>query len=270
MKRIDLDSAPKEKIQGNTSKGDQPKWKKGVFWYKIDHMGYESLSEVVVSKLLAKSNVESYVEYSPVAVHYKGKDHPGCVSRSFRKKDDMTVTLERLHRAYNGKGLASALPDIPDVSERIRYTARFTEDITGLRNVGEYLTILIELDAFFLNEDRHTNNIAVIHNDKTLKFEFCPVFDNGLALLSDVGDYPVERDMFDCIRSIKAKPFSTDFDEQLDAAEELYGVQLHLTFTKEDVRAAVDSVRELYPDEICRRAEEIILEQMRKYKMFFK
>ena len=30
-----------------------------------------------------------------------------------------------------------------------------------------------------------------------------------------------------CMERIEAKPFSSDFDTQLDAAEELYGIQLH-------------------------------------------
>ena len=47
-----------------------------------------------------------------------------------------------------------------------RYTVDFIEQTTGLTGVGAYLTMLLELDSFFLNEDRHTNNLAVIRNEK--------------------------------------------------------------------------------------------------------
>ena len=73
MERIDLAAAVREPIQGHTSKGDQPKWRRGSLWYKADHMGYEALAEVVVSlslihiwdKLLKAANPSS------VALKYK-------------------------------------------------------------------------------------------------------------------------------------------------------------------------------------------------------
>lgn len=42
---------------GHTSKGDQLKWKIDDRWYKADYMGYEGLSEVLVSDLLQKSTL---------------------------------------------------------------------------------------------------------------------------------------------------------------------------------------------------------------------
>lgn len=92
----------------------------------------------------------------------------------------MLVPFERLHRAYKGQGLAAAFGGIDEPQERIRYTVDFIEQITGLTGVGEYLTLLLELDFFFLNEDRHTNNLAVIRNEKTKEFRLCPNFDNSL------------------------------------------------------------------------------------------
>ena len=153
--------------------------------------------------------------------------------------------------------------------ERICYTVNFVERETGLTGVGEYLTLLLELDAFFLNEDRHTNNIAVIRDEETMRFKLCPIFDNGLALLSDLNDYPAEKDMYDCIQHVHAKPFSTDFDEQAEAAESLYGAQLKLYFNHKDVVQALQPLAELYPTEILNRAERVVFEQMRKYQAYF-
>ena len=49
MESIDLNKIPVQETEGHTSKGNQLKWKLGDQWYKADHMGYEGLSEVLVS-----------------------------------------------------------------------------------------------------------------------------------------------------------------------------------------------------------------------------
>lgn len=268
MDRINLDAVEQEPIQGHTSKGDQPKWQLDGKWYKADHMGYEALAEVLISQLLKQSNVPDFVEYKPVLIQYQGKEIPGCVSKNFRRKDEMLVPFERLHRAYKGQGLAAALGGINEPQERIRYTVDFIEQTTGLTGVGEYLTFLLELDSFFLNEDRHTNNLAVIRNEKTKEFRLCPIFDNGLALLSDLNDYPLDKDVYDCIRRVRAKPFDMDFDVQVEAAEELHGSQLKFSFARHDISKMLDAVRELYSSTVIARVEQTVYEQMRKYPVY--
>ena len=268
MDRINLDAVEQEPIQGHTSKGDQPKWQLDGKWYKADHMGYEALAEVLISQLLKQSNVPDFVEYKPVLIQYQGKEIPGCVSKNFRRKDEMLVPFERLHRAYKGQGLAAALGGINEPQERIRYTVDFIEQTTGLTGVGEYLTFLLELDSFCLNEDRHTNNLAVIRNEKTKEFRLCPIFDNGLALLSDLNDYPLDKDVYDCIRRVRAKPFDMDFDVQVEATEELYGSQLKFSFARHDISKMLDAVRELYSSTVIARVEQTVYEQMRKYPVY--
>ena len=269
MVRINLDAIEQEPILGHTSKGDQPKWQLDGKWYKADHMGYEALAEVVVSQLLKQSNVPDFVEYRPVLIQYQGKEIPGCVSKNFRRKDEMLVSFERLHRTYKGRGLAAALGGINKPQGRIRYTIDFIEQTTGLTGVGKYLTLLLELDSFFLNEDRHTNNVAVIRNEKTKEFRLCPIFDNGLALLSDLNDYPLDKDVYDCIRCVRAKPFDLDFNVQVEAAEELYGMQLNLSFSRKEVSKELKFVTELYGEKIYCRVEQVLFEQMRKYQVYF-
>ena len=170
---------------------------------------------------------------------------------------------------HTGRGLAQTLSGLQDTGERIRYTVDFVERTTGLTGVGAYLTLLLELDSFFLNEDRHTNNLAVIRNEKTMEFRLCPIFDNGLALLSDTHDYTMEKDVYDCIRRVRAKPFDGAFDAQVEAAEELYGAQLKFSFKRGDVCEALDCVRELYPETAIGRVERVLYEQMRKYQVYF-
>ena len=127
----------------------------------------------------------------------------------------------------------------------------------------------MELDAFFLNEDRHTNNLAVIRNEKTKAFRLCPVFDNGLALLSDLNDYPLDKNLYDCIAHVGAKPFSSDFDTQVEAAELLYKPQLKFFFDRSDVARILDELESIYAPTILERTERVIYEQMRKYRILF-
>ena len=270
MKTVDLDKIAREPKTGHTSKGDQPKWQVRGRWYKADHMGYEALVEVLVSRLLAKSNVRDFVAYDPVLIHCHGRERAGCVSANFRGKNEMLIPLERLHRAYrDGKGLAAELASFPSVEERVRYTVDFIEKNTGLSDVGAYLTTILELDAFFLNEDRHTNNLAVIRGEQAQDFRLCPIFDNGLGLLSDLNDYPPGADIYACIGGIRAKPFSTNFDEQVEAANRLYGSRLKFSFGRGDVSEILKTMDGLYSEAILRRVEKILFEQMRKYSVYF-
>lgn len=37
-------------------------------------------------------------------------------------------------------------------------------------------------------------------------------------------DFPLERSLEDCLKAVEVKSLSRYFDDQLDAAEELYGI----------------------------------------------
>ena len=269
MTKVDLTQYENEPIGGHTSKGDQPKWRIGDDWYKADHMGYETLSEVIVSWMLEHSTIDDFVAYSPVMIQSADKSYIGCQSKNFRKEGEMLLPLEKLHRAYYGVGLAKKLAEIPDVGERIKYTVSFVEQSTGLMDFGVYLSTLLELDAFILNEDRHTNNIAVIRNEKTGSFRLCPVFDHGLSLLADLHDYALDKNVYECISKVQAKPFSTDFSVQTEAASQLYGSQLSFRFTKEQLLQKLQELNPYYDREIIERVERTLLEQMRRYQYLF-
>ena len=83
---------------------------------------------------------------------------------------------------------------IPDHEERLRFLVQQVERMTGLQNFGVYMNKLLTIDAFFLNEDRHMHNIAVLMNGKG-DYAYCPIFDNGAGLLADTTmDYPLDQD----------------------------------------------------------------------------
>lgn len=267
MKKIILDNCLPIETAQHSSKGNQLKWKCGGDWYKADHMGYEGLAETVISGLLAYSDMGHYVRYEPICVQYKGKDYIGCKSADFLQKDEELVTVEHLFRQYTGKSLSKEMGKIIDIKSRILYMVEHVTDYTGLQDFGKYIQTLLALDAFFLNEDRHTNNIAVIYKPEEEMYRISPVFDNGLALLSDTTtDFPMNKAIEECMTAIEAKPFSRDFDEQLDAAEKLYGCNIRFSFGKREVEDILDKCAAYYQADIIERVRNILYVQMRKYQ----
>jgi len=231
MRTVEIHTKTVQTGDGHSSKGNQLKWFQDGWWYKADGFGFESLAETVVSALLKHSTISDFVQYEPVNIRYEDRVYRGCRSQIFLKENEELVPLERLSRIFSGFGLAQELSRISSCRERILYTEELVRNVTGIRDFGEYLTKMLEIDAFFLNEDRHTNNIAVLYDAEGKNYRLCPFFDMGLSLFSDTKeDYPLESVFDKCREKVKTKPFSTDFDEQLDAAEELYGTFLRFDF----------------------------------------
>ncbi|MCU6773166.1 hypothetical protein OCV70_00675 [Blautia acetigignens] len=267
MKNINLDKYSPFHKTGHTSKGDQRKWEIDGIWYKADYMGYESLAEVLVSRLLKKSSLKyAFVTYDLTKIEYNNSSINACVSQDFRKEGQVLIPLEKLFRQYTGESLAVKLAEFADVRERIRYLVEQVENITGIKSFGEYITEMIEIDAFFLNEDRHTNNIAVLYDEENEQYFVSPFFDQGLCLLADTRqDYPMELSIEQCMDKIEAKPFSSEFDTQLEAAEELFGTQLEFHFTIQDIHRELEELADFYPEDIRQRVELLMRQQMRKY-----
>ena len=262
----------------HSSKGNQLKWEQDGWWYKADEFGYESLAEVVTSHMLLQSTIDNITIYEPVSIVYKGKEYRGCRSKNFRQEGEELITLERLVRSYTGMGLARQLARMPEVKDRIAFTEELVRNITGLENFGQYLATLMEIDAFFLNEDRHTNNISLLYHSKTREYRLCPFYDMGLSFFSDSREeFPIAEDYFRCKEKIKAKPFSKDFDEQMDAATLLYGSHLGFDFCRNEVgkrfeRIVCDIVKDTdyYFAEEIKRVEDTLRYQAAKYSYLFK
>ncbi|MBQ9464854.1 MAG: hypothetical protein IJU67_06200, partial [Lachnospiraceae bacterium] len=167
-----------------------------------------------------------------------------------------------------GESLYQSVFRIRDHAERLRFLVESMERITGLRDLGVYMSRLLTLDAVILNEDRHAHNIAFLR-DEDGSYELCPFFDHGAGLLSDTTiDYPLEKDVFSLMDHVKAKTVSEDFDEQLDLAEELYGEHLKFHITGSELHTEL-SKADLYTEAERERVETVLREQMRKYAYLF-
>lgn len=263
MKQVKLSEKDIIESASHSSKGNQPKWFVNGIWYKADHMGYEGLAEIVVSRLLKYTNATNYIEYYPCKIEFEYHNRSGCFSYNFLEKGYELIPLERLHRLFNGIGLSEKLKQYDNAKDRIKYTVDFVEQVTHIKGFGEYLTTMLEIDALFLNEDRHTNNIAVIRNPDTNEFSLCPYFDQGLSLLSDLDGFWLDSDVNKHIMRVTAKPFGT-FSLQVKAAQELFGKQLNANFTMNEVECILKDMEEYYNDEILDRVRVILKNQIGK------
>lgn len=253
-----------------SSKGNQLKWLQDGNWYKADYTGYEGLSEYVVSALLKMSDFseDEYVLYETEDIRYGHYIFRGCKSRNFLPKGWQMITLERLFTQAYGQGLNRSIYRMTDHENRLRFLVDQVERITGLTEFGRYMCRQLTLDTFFLNEDRHTHNLAVLM-DPAGRYHYCPFFDHGASLLADTTlDYPMNTDIDELMKTVKAKTFCEDFDEQLDIAEKLYGQQVHFAFSKKTVSDLLDA-EDVYPEEIKTRVKEILFRQIRKYQYLF-
>lgn len=250
-----------------SSKGNQLKWENAGIWYKADYTGYEGLAEYMISHLLQKSTLDTteFVVYELEEIKYKNAVYTGAKSETFLKDEWQIITLERLFQNFTGKSLYKTLYSISEHEERLRFLVEQIERITGLKGFGVYMNKLLTIDAFFLNEDRHMHNIAVLMNDKG-EFAYCPIFDNGAGLLADMKmDYPLGDDVYGLMDMVCAKTICEEFEEQLDISEALYKTNLNFEFTKADVKELLDKATS-YSIEVRDRVETIIYAQMRKYK----
>ncbi|MBD5529969.1 MAG: hypothetical protein HDR02_16455 [Lachnospiraceae bacterium] len=264
---------------GHTSRGNQLKWFQDGWWYKADAFGYEGLAETMVTRLLRETLWTGYVCYEPVTMMWKGRPYRGCRSRNFLQEGEELLPLEKLYRSVTGFSLAEELAHIREVDRRIEHTVAFVENLTGLSDFGPYLSGMLEMDMFFLNEDRHTNNIALIYRQEDKSYRLCPYFDMGLSLYADTREaYPLDMEVETCRQRVKAKPFSQDFDEQMDAAGRLYGWSLHFSMDRnelwhmlEDMQTAYEPAPETpwYSEQEWKRIRAAVMDQALSYPCLF-
>ncbi len=239
-----------EKVAETSSKGNQEKWLDGNRWYKLDQFGYEALAETAISALLEFSNIEkdtpfSFVRYQMERVHVHGRERTACSSANFLENGQSIITLSHLLQRHEEKSLKDVFTALPSDKQRIAYLAEATAELTELEDFPQYLTLLFEVDALFLNDDRHLNNIAVLH--KNGKYDYCPIFDNGAGLLSNVQLSPMDIEPTALMTALIARPFNTSFTRQRNTAKRLYGEQFHIPkFTREGITNILEPLLTYY------------------------
>lgn len=263
-----------EKIAKTSSKGNQEKWfdKETNRWYKLDQFGYEALAETFISMLLERSTIETdtpftFVRYQMERLHVHRRDRTGCSSENFLQDGWSIITIYKLLNQYLGGTLRERLYRFPSDKKRISYLAEAAAEYTGLSDFPQYLTLLFEIDALFLNDDRHLNNIAVLEKDG--QYAYCPIFDNGAGLLSNVQISPMDIESKALISTARARPFDTTFTRQKNTAEALYGSVLRIPeFTKNELKEYLHPLLQYYAERdrslIAERAVSCILMRQKK------
>lgn len=195
----------------HSSRGNQTKWFKDSYWIKKNFLGYESLSEVICSKLLKNIKDLDFVEYEFCDVKFRGGSFNNCCcSKDFLEPGEEIVTIARLLNLDESK-MKNFMRLSTDY--RVMLVLEEVSKSTDL-DITEYLGRQIYLDSIILNEDRHLHNIAVLYSDSG--YRECPIFDNGGSLLSDVNYYPLDASLIRNVRSVKSKPFNTNFRKQVE------------------------------------------------------
>lgn len=257
-------------LERQSSKGNQLKWFNNETWYKADYTGYEGIVEYIVSNLLTKSslNKSELCIYQTEEILYRNKIFLGCKSDNFLPKGWQLITLERLFKNHYNESFMKNVFSITSYEERLQFLVTQVSRITGLKDFGIYMSKLLTIDAFFLNEDRHMHNIAVMM-DHLNQYHYCPIFDNGASLLSDTTmDYPMGEDIYTLIKEVESKTFCRNFDDQLDIVEKLYGQHIKFEFSKTDIKELLN--KEPYYDSVIKnRITDILFYQFQKYNYLF-
>lgn len=259
------------RIAETSSKGNQEKWMENGRWYKLDLFGYEGLAETVTSQLLQQTNIDElgfrYVTYRMERMEAHRRIRNGCSSPNFLMSGESILTLADLFRKGIGPQWQKIASRQPNLSAKVRWMVEQTVNLTGLQRFGDYMTLLFEVDMLFGNEDRHLNNIAVLRRGEM--FDYCPIFDFGAGLLSNIRDYPMEIDPGALLKNLRAQPLNTTFARQVHAAQSVYGSQLKNFFSMADVTAALEEPLQFYAERdqsyISDRVRTCIQKQMGRF-----
>ena len=236
------------------------------YWYKADYLGFEGLAEHISSQLLNDSNVE-HINYDICQFKIGKKNVVGCKSKNFLHPNERLVSSYELFSKFKNVDISKEIAKMP-IEEKILYFVDGIKSITNLINFGPYLTKMLQLDAVTKNDDRHFNNISFIY-DVYGKYHLAPIYDNGASFLSDEYTYGSNLSYDEILATMKqaeSKPFSRDFDEQLDASEKLYPAKLVLP---KKIELDIQSLRTIYADNRIQQVETILRESKRKYEYLF-
>ena len=169
---------------------------------------------------------------------------------------ELMYTYDRLFTAYSHTVAQILLTGVD-----IEHTER-------RQNFQNTLSRLLELDALFLNQDRHLNNIALLHTDFGCKP--CPIFDCGASFLLDFNLYRPDIETRAFLSKAQCLPFKSSFTRTVHTAQSLYGKQLEVDFARSDIEPLLDAYLDYYPKQFRYLLKERVLTVLlaQKKKLF--
>lgn len=206
-------------IKQSSSKGNQFKWFlnncciKACFRYQ-DKIWQDNLCEVTAFYIAHLFHI-SATPYFLCRIKLKdGRVIDGCYSHNFlTSADEHCISFGTILKAKSNSLYLSG-----STKERVVNVTALVSEVTELSyaSVFSYIGSALFLDYLILNEDRHFNNLVVIHNNKTDVYRLAPVFDNGLSF--DLNDIMYDgMSAVTLINKVKSKPFAKRFSTQIHA-----------------------------------------------------
>lgn len=119
-----------------------------------------------------------------------------------------------------------------------------------------------------MNQDRHLNNIALIHTASGYKP--CPIFDCGASFLLDFNLYRPDIETRAFLSKAQCLPFKSSFTRTVHTAQSLYGKQLEVDFARSDIEPLLDAYLDYYPKQFRYLLKERVLTVLlaQKKKLF--
>lgn len=201
-----------------TSKGVLLKWNDKDNYYKSGSLHYgifnkvQPIVECICSQIREKLGFNG-VDYKLTSIESKGcEDFDAqnilcCVSENFLHEDEILVTFGRHYKSFK---------------EKITYDHIINE----FKEFEEEINQTLILDFIVNNIDRHFNNFGYIVNGKK---RYCPIFDNGLSLYSDLNLEEIRninKNKYMMKRFDKSKPFEKKHMSQIKLIKNLPKINL--------------------------------------------
>ena len=246
-------------ILSSTSKGNQIKWYKDGIYYKADSFGYEGLAEVMANILAKHIKDFDYTEYKLCTIVEGDRQYNGCYCSSFLEDSESYLSfmriLELLHFDFEKNSKEGMKVTFKNICKHIKY-------VTGI-DIQSYLAKALYFDSLILNEDRHLNNIGII--SYITGYKAAPYFDNGLSMLADTRDYPLDLDLYENIKHAHAKPFLRTFEKQVKILNEMGFVPLIIDY--DSLIKELDNFTSLnYSEDKIVRCRAVLKVQLRKFE----
>lgn len=239
--------------RSTASKGNQSKILENNYWYKADALGFEGMSEFVVSTMLDFTDVP-HARYELCKFKLNNREFVGCKSKNFLKSDEELISLLKVLRIEFGYDVTKIGLPLEQTIEKIITDVQSL----GVKGFDQYLADTLVIDALTLNDDRHFRNLALIKNNT---YSVAPIFDNGGAFLSDEYSYNNNTNLED----VQAKPFSIDFDEQVTAIEHIKTSQIKVPSADVILNKVKTKCLDFYTEKQFTQVERVLRARLRTY-----
>lgn len=245
-------------LNTTSSKGVLPKYTDEKIWIKTDIFGYESLAEVLASRLVSALGIKT-VEYRPCLLITNEYDAvSACVSDSFTSDKTEILSVGRmLERAYSCDGaneLYKQFMSHSNIKDRLEFVVKGLTETLREEFVRIGIARYIWIDSLILNTDRHLYNMVIKKEGNECRFIY---FDYGASLLSDLENFSIRMPLDTAMHKAKSKPFSTRFSRQLSLFEN------YIPSLTDTVRLRVSDLYKYYNAAHIERCLNVIKKQLK-------